>query len=46
MKMKRIWWWPTEDFDNLLSEIHKRKNMKLIIDLVVNHTSDEHDWMV
>ena len=32
-----------EDFDNLLNEIHKRK-MKLIIDLVVNHTSDEHFW--
>lgn len=32
-----------EDFDLMLSEIHKR-NMKLIIDLVVNHTSDEHEW--
>ena len=32
-----------EDFDNLLSEIHKR-DMKLIVDLVVNHTSDEHYW--
>ena len=32
-----------EDFDNLLDEIHKR-GMKLIIDLVVNHTSDEHEW--
>ncbi|MEJ8553870.1 glycoside hydrolase family 13 protein [Tepidibacter sp. Z1-5] len=34
-----------DDFDNLLSEVHKR-NMKLIIDLVVNHTSDEHPWFV
>ena len=34
-----------KDFDNLLSEIHKRK-MKLVIDLVVNHTSDEHSWFV
>ena len=34
-----------EDFDNLLSEIHKR-NMKLVIDLVVNHTSDEHNWFL
>ena len=34
-----------EDFDNLLNEIHKR-DMKLIIDLVVNHTSDEHEWFV
>ncbi len=32
-----------EDFDTLLDEIHKR-GMKLIIDLVVNHTSDEHEW--
>ncbi len=32
-----------EDFDRLLDEIHKR-NMKLIVDLVVNHTSDEHFW--
>ena len=34
-----------EDFDNLLNEIHKR-GMKLIIDLVVNHTSDEHEWFI
>ncbi|MGL5414909.1 MAG: glycoside hydrolase family 13 protein [Clostridium sp.] len=34
-----------EDFDLLLSEVHKR-NMKLIIDLVVNHTSDEHPWFI
>lgn len=32
-----------EDFDTLLQEVHKR-NMKLIMDLVVNHTSDEHAW--
>ena len=32
-----------EDFDILLEEIHKR-DMKLIMDLVVNHTSDEHEW--
>ncbi len=32
-----------EDFDELLSEIHKR-DMRLIMDLVVNHTSDEHEW--
>jgi len=31
------------DFDKLLSELHKR-DMKLIMDLVVNHTSDEHKW--
>ena len=34
-----------KDFDNLLCEIHKKK-MKLVIDLVVNHTSDEHSWFV
>ncbi|NLL77772.1 MAG: alpha-glucosidase [Clostridiales bacterium] len=32
-----------EDFDRLLSETHKRE-MRLIMDLVVNHTSDEHEW--
>lgn len=32
-----------EDFDLMLSEIHRR-GMKLMMDLVVNHTSDEHPW--
>lgn len=32
-----------EDFDRLLAEVHKR-GMHLIMDLVVNHTSDEHTW--
>jgi len=32
-----------EDFDMMLIEIHKR-GLKLIMDLVVNHTSDEHEW--
>ncbi len=32
-----------EDFDMLLKEMHKR-NIKLIMDLVVNHSSDEHEW--
>lgn len=32
-----------QDFDKLLNEIHKR-DMKLIIDLVPNHTSSEHKW--
>jgi oligo-1,6-glucosidase len=31
------------DFDNLLRGIHAR-GMKLMIDLVVNHCSDEHAW--
>jgi alpha-glucosidase len=34
-----------EDFDALLNEVHKR-DMKLIIDLVLNHTSDEHQWFI
>ncbi|SFI56735.1 MULTISPECIES: alpha-glucosidase [unclassified Bacillus (in: firmicutes)] len=33
------------DWDELLEEMHKR-NMKLMMDLVVNHTSDEHHWFV
>lgn len=32
-----------EDFDRLLAEVHRR-GMRLIMDLVVNHTSDEHRW--
>ncbi|NLW54372.1 MAG: alpha-glucosidase, partial [Clostridiaceae bacterium] len=32
-----------EDFDLLLEEVHDR-GMRLIMDLVVNHTSDEHAW--
>jgi alpha-glucosidase len=34
-----------EDFDLLMEEVHKR-GMKLIIDLVLNHTSDEHPWFI
>ncbi|MGZ3657838.1 MAG: glycoside hydrolase family 13 protein, partial [Bdellovibrionota bacterium] len=34
-----------EDFDALLSAMHER-GMKLIIDLVINHTSDEHRWFI
>jgi oligo-1,6-glucosidase len=33
------------DFDALLAGIETR-GMKLIIDLVVNHTSDEHQWFI
>ncbi|KAF2792114.1 glycoside hydrolase family 13 protein [Melanomma pulvis-pyrius CBS 109.77] len=32
-----------DDIDTLLSGLHQR-NMKLVMDLVVNHTSDMHDW--
>ncbi|WP_430462041.1 alpha-amylase family glycosyl hydrolase [Thalassolituus sp. LLYu03] len=32
-----------DDFDQLLAEAHRR-NIRLILDLVVNHTSDEHPW--
>ncbi len=31
------------DFDAMLSEMHKR-GLKLVMDLVVNHCSDEHEW--
>jgi oligo-1,6-glucosidase len=34
-----------EDFDVLLSGLHKR-GLKLIMDLVLNHSSDEHPWFV
>ncbi len=33
------------DFDALLAGLHER-GIKLVMDLVVNHTSDEHPWFV
>lgn len=32
-----------EDFDRLVEECHKR-NIRVMLDLVVNHTSVEHEW--
>ncbi|WP_221392626.1 alpha-glucosidase [Dyadobacter sp. NIV53] len=32
-----------QDFDDLLREMHKRK-LKLVMDMVLNHSSDEHEW--
>lgn len=32
-----------QDMDDLISGLHER-GMKLIMDLVVNHTSDMHKW--
>ena len=32
-----------DDFKKMLSEMHKR-GIRLIMDLVVNHTSSEHEW--
>jgi oligo-1,6-glucosidase len=33
------------DFDELLAALHDR-GIKLVMDLVVNHTSDEHPWFI
>ena len=32
-----------DDFDELLEKAHE-KGMRVIMDLVINHTSDEHEW--
>ena len=34
-----------EDFDEMLAEAHKL-GIKIVMDLVVNHSSDEHRWFV
>ena len=34
-----------EDFDRLLAEAH-RHHIKIVMDLVVNHTPDEHAWFI
>lgn len=34
-----------EDMDNLLKEA-KNRGIKIVMDLVVNHTSDEHKWFI
>ncbi len=34
-----------EDFDEMLKEAHAR-DIRIVMDLVVNHTSDEHRWFV
>ena len=34
-----------DDFDEMLKEAHAR-NIRIVMDLVINHTSDEHQWFV
>lgn len=34
-----------EDFDELLAKAHER-GIRIVMDLVVNHTSDEHKWFM
>ena len=34
-----------QDFDHLMSEAKKR-NMRILLDFVINHTSDQHKWFI
>lgn len=34
-----------EEMDEIISELHNR-DMKVVMDLVANHTSDEHPWFI
>jgi oligo-1,6-glucosidase/alpha-glucosidase len=34
-----------EDAENLIQEVHKR-HMKIVLDMVMNHTSDQHKWFL
>src|SRR5450755_2693664 len=34
-----------QDMDNLIAEVHKR-GMRIILDLVINHTSDQHRFFI
>ena len=34
-----------DDFDEMVKQLHA-KNIKVVMDLVINHTSDKHEWFV
>ncbi|MEY3610114.1 MAG: Oligo,6-glucosidase, partial [Bacillota bacterium] len=39
------WFGTKQDLKNLIEEVHRR-GMKIISDIVLNHTSDQHPWFI